>query len=98
MTTKSLAYRNLGFLYLDTGDTKAALANFEKSHTYDPVNPEALVGWADALLSLGQFEGALEKYKLALKRNPTDSEIYIECGDIYSDKEFKGRDIQNAIK
>jgi len=60
-----------------------------------------LITEGDALYNKGNFDGAMEKYKRALKMNPKLDEAHVRLGDIYLRKGFykkSGIEFQKAIK
>jgi protein O-GlcNAc transferase len=65
----SLAYQNLGQLYLNS-DPAAAQTVFVAWARQDPDNPSALNGVGIALQAQGQYDAALRLFQQALTKNP----------------------------
>ena len=63
-------FNNLGYTYLQGGNTKAALVLFKINVTEYPKSANAYDSYGEALMKDGQKEAAIENYKKSLELNP----------------------------
>nr|WP_290931422.1 serine hydrolase [Haliscomenobacter sp.] len=63
-------FNNLGYTYLQGGNTKAALVLFKINVTEYPKSANAYDSYGEALMNDGQKEAAIENYKKSLELNP----------------------------
>ena len=67
---RALAHGNLGTLYLERGETQAAIAEFDAVLREDPTQPAALNNLGVARARQGRTDEALALYREALQRKP----------------------------
>lgn len=79
------AYEQLGNVYLDGGQPKAARAQFEQAIVVDPDRAAAHAGLAQAYLALGLPDQAIREYTSATRLSPEDPWLFIRLGDVYRD-------------
>lgn len=63
-------FNNLGYTYLQGGNTKAALVLFKINVVEYPKSSNAFDSYGEALMKDGQKEAAIENYKKSLELNP----------------------------
>lgn len=63
-------FNNLGYTYLQGGNTKAALVLFKINVVEYPKSSNAYDSYGEALMKDGQKEAAIENYKKSLELNP----------------------------
>jgi tetratricopeptide (TPR) repeat protein len=80
-TQRALAHSGLGQVYHRMGRNDLALTEYNRSLQFNPLDPNAQVGRADALAGLGQAEQALAGYDDALRLAPNDSRAYSGRGE-----------------
>jgi tetratricopeptide (TPR) repeat protein len=61
---------DVGSLYLDRKNWKAALSRFQSARVLDPENPDAFFGLAEAELHLGDKVNAKAHYEKVLEYDP----------------------------
>lgn len=92
----------LGEAHLLRGDTKAAIAVFEKAHRTVPDRPEAISLLADALASDGRGEEAVPLYRRLLELEPDNTAALNNLAYLLADRgerlEEALRHIQRALK
>ena len=69
------AYRNLGLVYKNTGNSDLAIFNLEKSYTLDSSNLQTKKELALCYHSKKDYTNALKYYDLALKTEPDNLEL-----------------------
>jgi hypothetical protein len=69
-TLEEEEFNNLGYTYLQGGNTKAALVLFKINVTEYPKSSNAYDSYGEALMTDGQKEAAIENYKKSLELNP----------------------------
>ena len=83
-TYRVAPYSALGDLRLEAGNAKAAKKAYLYAVADDPFIVDAQRGLADALLELGDEEGALDHYKKALRMAPGDEELKTAIDELES--------------
>ena len=81
-------YNKLGALYYETGDYSKSIRYFEKAVSVEsekkPVNNNFIVNYknniATALLKMGDYQQALDKYKELLQYHLNEDELYTNIG------------------
>ncbi len=76
-------YGALGAAYEQRKDYKAAIEAFRRAVVLDRDNLDAIRGLAENLLNDGQFDAALEQYKVIADSNPEDAQTYVRIAEIY---------------
>ena len=82
-----------GILRTALGHREEALADFERSHSLDPIAPNAHIWLASSLAGAGQVEDALREYKVLLETSPRFFSAHAHLGLIYS---TRNRDLASA--
>ena len=76
-------YAALGAAYEQRKDYKSAIDAFRHAIVLDRDNLDAIRGLAENLLNDGQFDAALEQYKVIADSNPEDAQTYVRMAEIY---------------
>ncbi len=76
-------YSALGYTYEQQKDYKKAVAAYRKAVELDRDNLDALRGLAQNLMNDGQYDAALEQYKLIADADPQDAQSYLRISEIY---------------
>ena len=76
-------YAALGAAYEQRKDYKSAIDAFRHAIVLDRDNLDAIRGLAENLMNDGQFDGALEQYKVIVDSNPEDAQSYVRMAEIY---------------
>lgn len=70
----------LGHLHLKRNDRGAARALFQQAHAAAPDRPDAMIALAKVASMEGDYAGAAELYREALRRQPADAVTRIQLG------------------
>jgi tetratricopeptide (TPR) repeat protein len=73
----------LGAAYEQRKDYKNAIDAYKHAIVLDRDNLDAIRGLAENEMNDGQFEAALEQYKVIADSNPEDAQTYVRMADIY---------------
>ena len=76
---------NLGVALQRMGRADEAIAHFAEAGQFDPALEGVLVNWGNALETRGDLEGAREKYREAVARNPSSAAAWINAASIEVD-------------
>jgi tetratricopeptide (TPR) repeat protein len=76
-------YAALGAAYEQRKDYKSAIDAFQHAIVLDRDNLDAIRGLAENLMNDGQFDRALEQYKVIVDSNPEDAQSYVRISEIY---------------
>ena len=76
-------YSALGAAYEQCKDYKNAIDAYKHAIVLDRDNLDAIRGLAENEMNDGQFEAALEQYKVIADSNPEDAQTYVRMADIY---------------
>lgn len=76
-------YSALGAAYEQRKDYKDAIDAYKHAIVLDRDNLDAIRGLAENLMNDGQFDAALEQYKVIADSNPEDAQTYVRMADIY---------------
>jgi tetratricopeptide (TPR) repeat protein len=76
-------YAALGAAYEQRKDYKSAIDAFRHAIVLDRDNLDAIRGLAENLMNDGQFEAALEQYKVIVDSNQEDAQSYVRMAEIY---------------
>jgi tetratricopeptide (TPR) repeat protein len=76
-------YSALGTAYEQRKDYKDAIDAFRKAVMLDRDNLDAIRGLAENLMNDGQYDAALEQYKVIVDSNPEDAQTYVRMAEIY---------------
>ena len=76
-------YGALGTAYEQRKDYKDAIEAFRKAVMLDRDNLDAIRGLAENLMNDGQYDAALEQYKVIVDSNPEDAQTYVRMSEIY---------------
>jgi tetratricopeptide (TPR) repeat protein len=76
-------YSALGAAYEQRKDYKNAIDAYKHAIVLDRDNLDAIRGLAENEMNDGQFEAALEQYKVIADSNPEDAQTYVRMADIY---------------
>ncbi len=76
-------YSALGTAYEQRKDYKDAIDSFRKAVMLDRDNLDAIRGLAENLMNDGQYDAALEQYKVIVDSNPEDAQTYVRMSEIY---------------
>jgi tetratricopeptide (TPR) repeat protein len=76
-------YSALGTAYEQRKDYKEAIEAFRKAVMLDRDNLDAIRGLAENLMNDGQYDAALEQYKVIVDSNPEDAQTYVRMSEIY---------------
>ena len=80
-------YSALGAAYEQRKDYKDAIDAFQHAVVLDRDNLDAIRGLAENLMNDGQYEKALEQYKVIVDSNPEDAQSYVRISEIYRHQE-----------
>jgi len=69
-------YGLLGFCYLNQGQYSSALDAYRLAHVLKPDNIDWMIGKAQCLMQLGQYEESVAKFKELLERQPNRTVFY----------------------
>ncbi len=83
LPTRKEAYKNLGILYLRSGEPEQARATLEQAARIDPSDTEILYNLALAYYKTGSFEQAALYFSETLNRDPHNEESCLKLTDIY---------------
>ena len=83
--------KNLGFLYLQTGDTDTALAVIREAREENPEDLELILTEGNIYIRLDEKEKFLELTELAAEKDPDNALIYFNLGVVTSDLGEKER-------
>lgn len=76
-------YGALGTAYEQRKDYKDAIEAFRKAVMLDRDNLDAIRGLAENLMNDGQYDAALDQYKVIVDSNPEDAQTYVRMSEIY---------------
>jgi len=76
-------YAALGAAYEQRKDYKSAIDAFRHAIVLDRDNLDAIRGLAENLMNDGQFDAALEQYKVIVDSNQEDAQSYVRISEIY---------------
>ena len=76
-------YAALGAAYEQRKDYKSAVDAFRHAVMLDRDNLDAIRGLAENLMNDGQYDAALEQYKVIVDSNPEDAQSYVRMSEIY---------------
>ncbi len=76
-------YSALGAAYEQRKDYKSAIDAFRHAVVLDRDNLDAIRGLAENLFNDGQFDAALDQYKVIVDSNPEDAQSYVRMSEIY---------------
>jgi tetratricopeptide (TPR) repeat protein len=76
-------YAALGAAYEQRKEYKSAIDAFRHAIVLDRDNLDAIRGLAENLMNDGQFDAALEQYKVIVDSNPEDAQSYVRISEIY---------------
>ena len=76
-------YSALGAAYEQRKDYKSAIDAYKHAIVLDRDNLDAIRGLAENEMNDGQFQAALEQYKVIADSNPEDAQTYVRMADIY---------------
>jgi tetratricopeptide (TPR) repeat protein len=76
-------YAALGAAYEQRKDYKSAIDAFRHAIVLDRDNLDAIRGLAENLMNDGQFDAALEQYKVIVDSNQEDAQSYVRMAEIY---------------
>ena len=76
-------YSALGAAYEQRKDYKNAIDAYKHAIVLDRDNLDAIRGLAENEMNDGQFEAALQQYKVIADSNPEDAQTYVRMADIY---------------
>jgi tetratricopeptide (TPR) repeat protein len=76
-------YSALGAAYEQRKDYKNAIDAYKHAIVLDRDNLDAIRGLAENEMNDGQFQAALEQYKVIADSNPEDAQTYVRMADIY---------------
>jgi tetratricopeptide (TPR) repeat protein len=76
-------YAALGAAYEQRKDYRSAIDAFRHAIVLDRDNLDAIRGLAENLMNDGQFDAALEQYKVIVDSNPEDAQSYVRMSEIY---------------
>jgi tetratricopeptide (TPR) repeat protein len=76
-------YSALGAAYEQRKDYKSAVDAFRHAVMLDRDNLDAIRGLAENLMNDGQYDAALEQYKVIVDSNPEDAQSYVRMSEIY---------------
>jgi tetratricopeptide (TPR) repeat protein len=76
-------YSALGTAYEQRKDYKEAIDAFRKATMLDRDNLDAIRGLAENYMNDGQYDAALEQYKVIIDSNPEDAQTYVRMAEIY---------------
>lgn len=76
-------YSALGAAYEQRKDYKSAIDAYKHAIILDRDNLDAIRGLAENLMNDGQFDAALEQYKVISDSNPEDAQTYVRMAEIY---------------
>ena len=82
----AFAYLKRGNKYLQKGELKQAIADFNEAIKLDPKNPSAYINRGWTYSQQGNSEQALTDYNEAIKLDPKDAEAYTRRGRVYDEK------------
>jgi tetratricopeptide (TPR) repeat protein len=83
-TPTAALYAERGSLYLESGDARQAIADFDRALERDPVNPRTLEWRARAHAQMGRHDNAITDLSGALALNPSAAELYLARADAYA--------------
>jgi tetratricopeptide (TPR) repeat protein len=93
-----MSHANLGLCYLQRGQTKEAIACFERAVRLNPNCFEAIRSLGLAMAAEGRFDEALQKYQDVLKINPNDFGTYNNIGLALCDKGLPADAVGQYVK
>ena len=70
-------------VYLDIGDTEAALNDLDRAYRLDSINFKVLMAQADFLTRGGRMDGAMRILERARKYHEEESDLYIRISELY---------------
>lgn len=76
-------YSALGAAYEQRKDYKNAIDAYKHAIVLDRDNLDAIRGLAENEMNDGQFDAALQQYKVIADSNPEDAQTYVRMADIY---------------
>lgn len=90
-------YAALGATYEQRKDYKGAIDAYQRAIQLDRDNLDAIRGLAENYLNDGQFDKALEQYKVIADANPEDAQTYLRMSEIYR-RQGKYDDALDSLK
>ena len=77
-------YKNRGLMFIETGDYKSALNDFNEALLFDSTNSTLYFnrGYTQALS--GNYEKAIKDYSEAISHDPTNAKVFVNRGDLWS--------------
>jgi tetratricopeptide (TPR) repeat protein len=82
-STNAEYYVNLGDANLKQGVSSIAAGNYEKALKYDTAGSEVYYHWAEACLDLKDYNCAIDKLAIVLKKDSTYAPAWMRAGGIY---------------
>jgi tetratricopeptide (TPR) repeat protein len=76
-------YGALGAAYEQRKDYKSAIDAYQHAVVLDRDNLDAIRGLAENYFNDGQFDKALEQYKVIIDSNPEDAQSYVRISEVY---------------
>src|SRR5581483_11237121 len=76
-------YSALGAAYEQRKDYKSTIGAYKHAIVLDRDNLDAIRGLAENEMNDGQFEAALQQYKVIADSNPEDAQTYVRMAEIY---------------
>jgi tetratricopeptide (TPR) repeat protein len=77
-------YLNVARLYEEKEETAKALEYYQKSLEIHPSNKETIAGITNFYMRAGNLDLAAEQMKNAISLFPQDTDVYLQCAEIYS--------------
>ena len=84
----------IGYSYYLAKDYETAITQFEKAAEYSIVSAELYQLWGNAYDIVGKAQKAIDIYNLGLKKFPKAGKLYLEIGNVYSDRVSKEEGIK----
>jgi len=90
------AYYNLGLAYLNTKDSKKAIASFNKAKEIDPKYSNANTATALLFLKLGDILNAIEVYENILDEEPSNIDALVNVACLYAYNSVAKEELEHA--
>ena len=74
-------------MYIAQGQTSAALTNLNSCFALDPKNEQATLAYGSIMQAKGDYDEALEKYKVLASHNPNSGYIWNNIGMCFFGKQ-----------
>ncbi len=84
--TLAIAFFNRGLLFMDTGNFKQAISDFNKALEINPALAAPYHNRGMSYVGIEDYDNALSDFTKAIEINPTDAGAYNNRGNIYSAK------------